>query len=254
MAQHDPQTTTSTRATATRIADAAAAALATLAILGMALMMPAIAGQATIQLMPSLVTNIRPAETVWLSLLGFQATVIVLAIWASGMFGDRRTALSLVPVAQGRWRLPLVVSACLLAATSLISYVFFWDTVLHDLRTFRALLPNAPVWMAFLALCIGAPLAEEILFRGFLLGRLALTPLGFWGGALIANAGWTALHFDYSWVGLADVFLAGLLFSWALWRTGSLWVPIVFHALYNTVVFLVLMGPLSDYLSKAATG
>ena len=36
------------------------------------------------------------------------------------------------------------------------------------------------------------------------------------------------------------------LFSWALWRTGTLWVPIVFHALYNTVVFFVLIGPLAD--------
>ena len=36
------------------------------------------------------------------------------------------------------------------------------------------------------------------------------------------------------------MFLIGLFFSWLLWRTGSLRVPIFCHALYNTLIVVVL--------------
>jgi membrane protease YdiL (CAAX protease family) len=36
------------------------------------------------------------------------------------------------------------------------------------------------------------------------------------------------------------VFSIGLLLSWLLWRTGSLWVTIFCHGLYNSLVVLVL--------------
>ena len=40
--------------------------------------------------------------------------------------------------------------------------------------------------------------------------------------------------------GIIEVFLIGLFFSWLLWRTGSLWVAIFCHALYNSLIVLVL--------------
>ena len=86
-------------------------------------------------------------------------------------------------------------------------------------------------------------------FRGFLQSALAQTRLGFWGAALITNTAWTALHAGYTLTGLVDVFVAGLLFSWVLWRSGSLWVPIVCHAFYNGLIFAVLwVLPLPDGL------
>jgi len=45
----------------------------------------------------------------------------------------------------------------------------------------------------------------------------------------------------YSIAGLVEVSLIGLLFSWLLWRTGSLRVPIFCHALYNTLIVVVLV-------------
>jgi membrane protease YdiL (CAAX protease family) len=79
------------------------------------------------------------------------------------------------------------------------------------------------------------------LFRGFLLGALAQTRLGFAGAALISTAAWTALHGGYSPMGLADVFANGLLFCWLLWRTGSLRVVILCHAVYNGAIVLALL-------------
>ena len=51
---------------------------------------------------------------------------------------------------------------------------------------------------------------------------------------------WTALHAGYSLAGILEVFTIGLFFSWLLWRTGSLRVPIFCHALYNSLIVLVL--------------
>jgi Type II CAAX prenyl endopeptidase Rce1-like len=89
-------------------------------------------------------------------------------------------------------------------------------------------------------LALGAPLAEELLFRGFLLSALARTRAGFAGAALISTSLWTALHAGYSLIGIVEVFTIGLFFSWMLWRTGSLRVPIFCHALYNSLLVCML--------------
>jgi membrane protease YdiL (CAAX protease family) len=88
---------------------------------------------------------------------------------------------------------------------------------------------------------VGAPLSEELLFRGFLLGALAHSRLGFVGAAVVSSAAWTALHGGYSLVGLADVFATGLLFCWLIWRTGSVLVTIFCHAAYNGGIVLALL-------------
>ena len=138
------------------------------------------------------------------------------------------------------------IIAVILALLSLFSYTFFREDLLRDLRVFQKIMADTPTVVPMLALIIGAPVSEEILFRGYLLNRLAHTRLGFAGASVLATLGWTLLHFGYSAIGLIEVFAAGLLFSWALWRTGSLWVPIIFHAIYNAVVFVIISSiPLS---------
>ena len=94
--------------------------------------------------------------------------------------------------------------------------------------------------LALLVVGLGAPLSEELLFRGFLLSALARSRLGFAGAAVVTTILWTALHAGYSIAGLVEVSLIGLFFSWLLWRTGSLRVPIFCHALYNTLIVVAL--------------
>ena len=194
--------------------------------------------------------DLQPSEIVWLGLLVFQAAVVGLTLAAAALIWKGQSVLGLTKLRRD-WVAPLLVTAAILATTSLLAYIFFWEIVQKDLQLFQKLMAGTSLWFPLLALCIGAPLSEELLFRGLLLQRLARTPLGFWGAALISNAGWTALHAGYSWISLADVFIAGLLFSWALWRTGSLWVPIAFHAIYNTIVFLFLLGPMGEPATPA---
>lgn len=112
-----------------------------------------------------------------------------------------------------------------------------WD---HDMNEFRPLVMSSNIWFFIVIVAVGAPLSEEILFRGFLLPALAQTPLGFVGAAVVTSAGWTMLHWGYSLSGMIEVFLMGLYLSWALWRTGSLWTTIACHGTYNFVMILVL--------------
>jgi membrane protease YdiL (CAAX protease family) len=100
---------------------------------------------------------------------------------------------------------------------------------------------TGPHWpLAAAVLGIGAPLSEELLFRGFLLSALAKTRLGFWGAAVVSALGWTTMHAGYSLAGLVEVFAIGMLLSWLLWRTGSLRVTIFCHAIYNSLIVLAL--------------
>ena len=49
---------------------------------------------------------------------------------------------------------------------------------------------------------------------------------------------WTFLHAGYSVAGFTSVFVMGLLYSWQLWRSGSLRVPLLCHAVHNGLINL----------------
>ena len=91
-----------------------------------------------------------------------------------------------------------------------------------------------------LVMGVGAPVSEELLFRGFLFSALAKSRFGLLGASLLTSAVWTSLHSGYSIYGLIEVFAIGLFLAWLLVRTGSLWITIICHMVYNTAVSLVL--------------
>jgi hypothetical protein len=97
-------------------------------------------------------------------------------------------------------------------------------------------------------LCVG--LVEEYLFRGYLQFTLArglvflgslfsrnhARTVGFWIATLITSGLFFAAHISNDgedWLGLVLVFLAGVAFVLALWRTGSLWWGIGFHMAWD---------------------
>jgi membrane protease YdiL (CAAX protease family) len=181
------------------------------------------------------------ALATWLFTL--HATIIGLVLMLAGWFGGRRWAvLGLAP--------PLPSAGTLCAAFALMMLVLLpynavvmtlaRETVEQDLKPFMGLLRSDAGWLFAILIGIGAPLSEELLFRGFLLGALSKTSLGFFGATLVTTLAWTALHAGYSGFGLVEVFAAGLFFCWVLWRTGSLWPPLFCHTLYNSSIIAIL--------------
>lgn len=173
-----------------------------------------------------------------------QGCLVVLTVLGALLAGPSVvTALALVRPSFG-WAVivpAFFVLAGVIGIYSVGAYVMWPETISKDLKPFRDMMAaGGGLWLVAAAV-IGAPLSEELLFRGFLLSALARTRFGFIGGALITNVAWTLLHAQYSLVGLGAVFLVGLVQSWLLWRTGSLWVPIICHALYNAVVLWLMV-------------
>lgn len=187
-------------------------------------------------------------------LLGFlltsQAVCIVLGVVVA-IIGPRgegsrlsvlaRTAALRSPVQGVR---AFVVAAALIIGMLTITFglvfVTGWSVLLNDLKS-GAQLVRGPRWVeTLLAFTVGAPLSEELLFRGILTAALARSRLGFWPGAMVANVLWTALHLHYSIIGLAEIALVGILFTGLLAWSGSLWVPIFAHSLYNGLLFLIV--------------
>ena len=171
----------------------------------------------------------------------WQAIAVVLTLLASALYGGRaREVLALrSPGPPAIYLRAVLLMAGLQAVVSAVQYALLPQDMYADLRPFVRLFGEQ--WALALGVVgVGAPLSEELLFRGFLLSALARSRLGFAGGALVTTSLWTGLHAGYSLAGILEVFTIGLFFSWLLWRTGSLRVPIFCHALYNSLIVLVL--------------
>lgn len=172
--------------------------------------------------------------------LVWSAAVLWVADWYGG---HRRQLLALAHVPPPwAWAYGLGILLAVLVPYNLAIWMLSPETLTRDLLPFAKLARSDEAWVALLAVGIGAPVSEELLFRGFLLPALAkVRQIGFWGAALITTAGWTLLHFSYSALGLAEVFTIGLVFCWLLRRFGSLWLVIGLHGLYNSVQMIALM-------------
>lgn len=179
---------------------------------------------------------------VWL--VALQIGMIAFTAVAAGFFSsNRRQGLALVRPAGGWGVLLLALVPLFAGATLWTGIMLMWqpEVAISDLKIFYDLIHSDAVWLIIPVIGIGAPVSEELLFRGFLFSALAKSRLGLTGTSLLTAGLWTAVHAGYSIFGLIEVFLIGLYFSWLLVRTGSLWVTIFCHAAYNTVVAVALL-------------
>jgi membrane protease YdiL (CAAX protease family) len=94
----------------------------------------------------------------------------------------------------------------------------------------------APLIVALRILAIGilGPIAEELIFRGLLFGRLA-PRIGAVVTIVLLAAGWSLIHLPngYQWTTIALIFIDGLILGFARKHTGSVYVPIAMHILGN---------------------
>ena len=178
-----------------------------------------------------------------LQLILLQVGVIVLTIIAAGFFGSDRWEVLALGKPRGGWRVMWLALIPMFAVTGIWTALIMWlapDVLIGDLRIFKELLESDAALLAFIAIAIGAPLSEELMFRGFLYSGLAKSQLGLIGTGILTALLWTALHFGYSVFGLIEVLVIGFYFSWLLVRTGSAWVTIFCHAVYNGVIAVAL--------------
>ena len=96
--------------------------------------------------------------------------------------------------------------------------------------------------LVFPSIAIGAPLAEEVIFRGQLFSALSQTRLGVSGATVLTSASWALLHSSEPWLSIGLIFIMGLAFGWMMYRFGSLWVPIICHGVWNGTYALIVFA------------
>lgn len=96
--------------------------------------------------------------------------------------------------------------------------------------------------LAFLTLVILAPIAEEVLFRGYLYGKLK-TYVPVVVAALVTSLLFALVHFQLN-VGI-DVFILSLFLCGLRSLTGSIWAGVLVHMIKNGVAYyLLFVNPL----------
>jgi hypothetical protein len=135
-----------------------------------------------------------------------------------------------------------VIAAALVAA-GLAGYMaavrFFHIGVLEPSDAGPAtVLRDGPTLLLFaLVTVVLAPIAEELLFRGFLFG--GLLRFGFVPAMLISAVAFAAWHLSPQAIPLIAV---GCVLAWLYYVSASLWQAITFHAIFNLVAFVQFAG------------
>lgn len=88
------------------------------------------------------------------------------------------------------------------------------------------------------ALVVAAPMWEELFFRGLVWQGWARSPLGPIGASLLTSLCWTTLHIQYGWLELTTIFICGVVLGLIRWKSGSVLLTMVLHAVQNLVAFL----------------
>jgi hypothetical protein len=158
------------------------------------------------------------------------ATTLLLGAFEKRSLGDYGLPLRGItgrPVRFGAG-LGIAAASALLVVLRLCGAMSFGSVMLPA----SAILSAALAWaVAFLAVA----LFEELLLRGYAQATLARS-IGFWPSALLLSGLFAAMHArnpGETPLGLAAVFCFGLFFSLTLWRTGSLWLAVGFHASWD---------------------
>ena len=86
----------------------------------------------------------------------------------------------------------------------------------------------------FFALSVTAGVVEELLYRGFALWALAQwMPL--WAAVLLSSAAFGLAHSYQGTSGMLRTGAIGLLFAVLFLASGSIWLPMLFHALFDVL-------------------
>lgn len=89
-------------------------------------------------------------------------------------------------------------------------------------------------WVMLIVVVIGAPVSEEIIYRGFIQTALARASGSHRVGILATTGLFVVVHVGaVTWYALLPLAALSIMMGLAYARTGVLWVPIVVHALFN---------------------
>lgn len=113
----------------------------------------------------------------------------------------------------------------------------------------QEMMPELPNWaeqefelimnnrFGYFVIGLGAPLVEELVFRGVILRALLRWKENPWIGIVISAVFFSAIHMNPAQ--MPHAFLIGLLLGWMYYRTDSIVPGVVYHWVNNTIAYVL---------------
>lgn len=97
-------------------------------------------------------------------------------------------------------------------------------------------------WLTILGVIVLAPIAEELLYRGFAQSALVAMTGSRWTAIIVTSLIFTSVHISAAdWRALPGLFVLSMALGIAFERKGRIGIPIVMHALFNAFNVLIAM-------------
>lgn len=167
-------------------------------------------------------------------LIGVVTTIIKFYKVSLTALGLGRFELSMLPQSLIAFVFYLILS---MVIASVAGQLFSFDQDQSQEIGFEAPKQSLESVLIFIALVILAPLAEELLFRGFLFFGLRRR-LPFWATSVVVSLLFAFVHGQVN-VGV-DVFALSLVLCYLREKTQSLWPAILLHAFKNGLAYILL--------------
>ncbi len=174
-------------------------------------------------------------------LLAFMVTLVV---WLPVAFGRSRLTLHDIGIQRPvQWRdglwaaVGFVIYALIMTIVAqLLEKIAWFNTEQPQQLGFDGM-SGVSLFIGFIVLTLLTPIAEEVLFRGILQGKLRQNGIPFVATALIVGGLFGLAHGQWN-VGI-DVFFMSLVASYLREKTGRLWPSIILHIIKNSLAFYV---------------
>jgi len=175
-------------------------------------------------------------------------------VWAVWWFLRRhKRSLRVIGLRRLRWSDPAAALAGF--GVYFVAYIVLLSVVMHYVPAFNAgqkqelgfdhVHGTSNMLLTFVSLVMIPPVAEEVLFRGFIFTSLRKN-LRFAWSALITGLLFAVAHLEFGsgrslvWVAALDTFTLSLVLCYLREKTNRLWPGIFLHALKNSIAFISL--------------
>ena len=135
----------------------------------------------------------------------------------------------------------------LLITFTSILIIFSMKLIFVDINSIAT--PNLPDLMRLIFAQLIVSFVEEIGFRGILL-QIIRAKYGVSISMILTSLFFALMHINNpntTMLSVINIFLAGILFSYMVLKSGSLWPPIIFHFIWNSLSALVISSPVSGF-------
>jgi membrane protease YdiL (CAAX protease family) len=142
---------------------------------------------------------------------------------------------------------PIGIKTLLLCIAPLFFYFIFCDSLWlifdgtemqrYIVADRKIVLDSSTFFAAFLSTVVLAPIAEEILFRGYIFNCFVNESFGNLLSGFLSTVIFVAAHYYYDAFFLVEVFVISLIISFARIKTKSIVPCVVIHCIYNSVFF-----------------